>query len=350
MAQSGPPYALTTAALGGRPTVHLDVPICACLMFIYVISAATNMTIFQINRRRDHKFIFSSLLFGFSMMRITTLILRIVWATRPNSVNISIAASIFVQAGVMVLFVVNLIFAQRIVRSYHPAVGWSRTLSLVFGFLYFCVLANLIMVVTATVDSYFTLNTRTRRIDRDIELFVGTYLTVLAFLPVPITVLAVAAPRPSSRKRPEKFGQGSHRAKIGLLLFTATILTLGAGFRIGVNFTTPRPASDPAWFHSKACFYCFNFVIELVVIFSYVISRFDRRFHVPNGSSGPGHYSGEREISGKGKGRQQAIEMSSWEVNREVDVFGDEGKDFKTVEMNHEDARLGGENEEGAGE
>lgn len=303
-------------------------------MLLYVVSAAINMTIYQINRRRDHKFVFSALLFGFSMARITTLALRMVWATRPASVNIAIAASILVQAGVLLLFVVNLVFAQRVVRSYRPVLGWSRALALAFGFLYFCVLAMLVMVVTATVDSFFTLNARARRIDRDIQLFVGTYLAALAFLPVPVTVLAVAAPRPVPRERPEKFGQGSHRAKIWLLLFTATVLALGAGFRIGVSFTTPRPASDPAWFHSKACFYCFNFVIELVVVYTYVVSRFDRRFHVPDGSSGPGHYSGARVVSGSGKRKEQAMEMGSWEVNRESDVFGDEGQDGKTAEMN----------------
>lgn len=252
------------------------------------------------------------------MARTTTLVLRIVWASRPRSVNIAIAANIFVQAGVLLLFIVNLIFSQRLIRSYHPHLGWSRGLGWAFKFLYFCVAANLIMVITATVDSFFTLNPNTRRIDRDIQLFAGTFLAVLSFLPVPITILAVVAPRP--RPRPEKFGQGRQRTKIWLLLFTSTILALGAGFRIGVNFTTPRPAANPAWYHSKACFYCFNFVIELVVVYAYAIARFDRRYHVPDGSSGPGHYSGERVSDGRGP----VTAGSSLTVNRESDVFGDE--------------------------
>ncbi|KUI69119.1 hypothetical protein VM1G_03996 [Cytospora mali] len=329
--QSGPPYAPTMAALGGRPTVHLDDPICACLMLLYVAAAVTNMTIFQANRRRDHKFIFSAILFGFSMARITTLVLRIAWASYPRNVNVAIAASILVQAGVLLLFIVNLIFAQRIARSYHPRLGWSWAAGAAFQFLYFCVLAMLVMVITATVDSFFTLDVKTRRIDRDIQRFVGTFLAVLAFLPIPITILAVASPR--SQRRPEKFGQGRHSTKRWLLLFTSTILTLGAGFRIGVSFTAPRPANDPAWYHSKACFYCFNFVIELLVVYVYTISRFDRRFHVPNGSSAPGHYSGIRVVeSGKGKDRETA--MGGREINRERDVFGDEGKSDDATELN----------------
>jgi hypothetical protein len=308
-----------TALLGGRPAVSLDDPICAVLLLLFIAGAATHLTIFRINHKRDHKFVFSALLFGFCMARITTLVLRIVWASRPRSVNIAIAANIFVQAGVLLLFIVNLIFAQRIIRSYHPRLGWSRGLGWAFKFLYFCVAANLIMVIAATVNSFFTLDLSTRRIDRDIQLFAGTFLAVLSFLPVPITILAVATPR--ARPRPEKFGQGRQRTKIWLLLFTSTILALGAGFRIGVSFTTPRPAADPAWYHSKACFYCFIFVIELAVVYAYAIARFDRRYHVPDGSSGPGHYSGERVNDGKGPVRAGG---SSLTVNRESDVFGDE--------------------------
>ena len=308
-----------TALLGGRPAVFLDDPICAVLLLLFIAGAATHLTIFMINHKRDHKFVFSALLFGFCMARITTLVLRIVWASRPRSVNIAIAANIFVQAGVLLLFIANLIFAQRIIRSYHPRLGWSRGLGWAFKFLYFCVAANLIMVITATVNSFFTLDLTTRRIDHDIQLFAGTFLAVLSFLPVPITILAVATPR--ARPRPEKFGQGRQRTKIWLLLFTSTILALGAGFRIGVSFTTPRPAADPAWYHSKACFYCFIFVIELAVVYAYAIARFDRRYHVPDGSSGPGHYSGERVSDSKGPVRAGG---SSLTVNRESDVFGDE--------------------------
>ncbi|ROW05486.1 hypothetical protein VSDG_00039 [Cytospora chrysosperma] len=336
MAQSmsGPPYAPTTASLGGHPTVALDDPICACLMLLYVAAAVTNMTIFQINRRRDHKFVFSGLFFGFCTARITTLALRIAWASHPTNVNLAIAATIFVQAGVLLLFLVNLIFTQRIVRSYHPRVGWSRAAGLVFLFLYFCVFSMLVMAITATVDSFFTLDPATRRIDLDIQRFVGTFLAVLAFLPIPVAVLAVASPR--SRLRPEKFGQGRHSTKLWLLLSTSAVLTLGAGFRVGVSFTTPRPASDPAWYHSKPCFYCFNFVIELLVVYTYVISRFDRRFHVPNGSSGPGHYSGVRVVdNGNGK-KDQGTAMGGWGVNRERDVFGDEGESDDPSRLNEE--------------
>ena len=62
---------------------------------------------------------------------------------------------------------------------------------------------------------------------------------------------------------------------------TALLLTLGAGFRTGVAYAQTRPAEDPAWYDSKACFYVFNFVTELGVIYLYAMARVDRTFYVP---------------------------------------------------------------------
>lgn len=158
---------------------------------------------------------------------------------------------------------------------------------------------------------------------------------VLAFLPIPITILSVITPR--RRRRPEKFGQGRYRTKISLLLFTSVLLTLGACFRLAVNFSTPRPLADPAWYDSKASFYCFNFVIEIIVVYTYAVTRFDRRFHVPNGAFAPGHYNGMHVSvywnSGSMGSRRSSLQsgyrtpprsMSQIEVNREADVYGDD--------------------------
>lgn len=168
----------------------------------------------------------------------------------------------------------------------------------------------------------------------------------LAFLPIPITAITLLT-RPKSR-RPEKFGIGRYRTKLSLLLFTSFLLSLGASFRVGVNYTTPRPINQPAWYHSKACFYCFNFLIELVVVYAYIISRFDRRFHVPNGSYTQGHYSGARRIvdddasshrrpSAGHRGYHASSATlavgSMLEVNRESDVFGsDSGLDSPAMQ------------------
>ena len=64
MANSGPPYLPSIWAVGGAPKLDVDVPITAIFLFLYLCGAITHMIIFQLNRRRDHKFIFSALMFG----------------------------------------------------------------------------------------------------------------------------------------------------------------------------------------------------------------------------------------------------------------------------------------------
>ncbi|KAK4205513.1 hypothetical protein QBC40DRAFT_344666 [Triangularia verruculosa] len=298
---SPPVIVIPPAQLGLTPTIPLDIPISSCLLFLFILAAVTHMTIFQLNRRRSHKFLFSALLFGFSMARIVSLVMRIVWACRPTNTNIALAATIFVAAGVLLLYIVNLFFAQRVLRAYHPRFGWGKGVGLAWKGVLGSVIGVLIMVITATVVGVLSTDPGVKGRTREVQLVAGVYLAVLAFLPVVVVVLAVFWP---GRGTMEKFGTGRMRHKICLLVGTSLLLTLGASFRAGIGFV-PRPATDPAWYHSKAAFYCFNFGIELVVVYGYAIARFDRRFHVPDGSEKPGDY-------GKGLGV----------VNKEEEVFG----------------------------
>ncbi|KAF4985629.1 hypothetical protein FGRMN_11145 [Fusarium graminum] len=319
MPPQGPPYIPQTAGLGGRPTTSVDTPISAVILAFFVAGAVLNMTIFQLNRRRSHKFVLSGLLFGFCMARITANVLRIVWASYPTDTSIAIAAQVFANAGVVLLFVVNLIFAQRILRAYHPHIGWSKPASLAFKFLYFAIAASLIMLITAVVYNFYTLNPHTKQQLRDVQLTGITFLAILAFLPLPTIGICLALPRKAPM---DKFGQGRMRTKVQLLTFTTILLSLGAAFRAGVAFKI-RPANDPAWYHSRVCYYCFNYVIEIIVVFTYALSRFDKRFHIPDGSSAPGDYSAHRIKPQEGMHR----------VNTEAEVFGEDERPPTAVEQ-----------------
>ncbi|MCJ1263654.1 hypothetical protein MMC22_003524 [Lobaria immixta] len=294
--QQHAPYPPTHASLGLTPTVDLDVPITAVFLFLFILGAIAHMTIFQVNKRRGHKFIMSGMMFGFCMARITTCVMRIVWATRPTKVPIAIAAQIFVAAGVVLLFVVNIIFAQRIIRASHPNSGWHPVFSKFFICLYVLIVITLVILITAVVQSFYTLNTNTLRIDHDLQLYGQTLYAVMAFLPFPLVLGGLVIPR---RTRVEKFGNGRFRSKIYILLLSAALLTLGAAFRVGINYKTPRPRDHPAWYHSKACFYIFNFTVEWLVIALYVLVRVDTRFFVPDGSRRAGDYSGKNLVAKK---------------------------------------------------
>ncbi|KAF7506860.1 hypothetical protein GJ744_011206, partial [Endocarpon pusillum] len=317
---SGPPYPPQSALTGGLPTVGVDVPISAVFLVLFIGSAVAHMTIFQINKRRGHKFVMSALMFGFSMARVVTMVMRIVWATRPTNVRVAIAAQIFTSAGIILLFIINLIFTQRILRAAHPHFGWHKASSIVFNALYALIIIMLIMVITTTVQSFYTLNRNTRRIDRNIQLTASSFLTFVCFLPLPLVILGVIVHR---KTRLEKFGLGRWRTKVAILLASTTLLTLGAAFRCGTAFMPPRPRNNPAWYNAKWCYYFFNFVIEAIVLYLYILVRVDRRFHVPNGSKRAGDYSGRNKQFDK----HDSLHSEGWAETRimsEEEVFDDE--------------------------
>jgi len=137
----------------------------------------------------------------------------------------------------------------------------------------------------------------------------------------------------------QKFGEGRFRTKYWILIFTSLILTLGAAFRAGTAYV-PAPRAHPAWYDSKACFYCFNFVIEIIVVYLYAIMRVDKRFHVPDKAHKQGDYTkpvedephrleeGKEKDGGMVEKRRSLIDR----INTEEEFFGaeDRGDNPKT--------------------
>jgi hypothetical protein len=277
------PYPPHTAGVGGVPTVKVDVPITAVFMVLYLGFAAANMTIFQKNRKQDHKFLISCMLFAFSMARVITCIMRIVWATRQHDVKVAIAAQIFNNAGVLIVYLVNLIFAQRVLRAMHPKFGWNTALSHVFHVGYGLLVGTLIMVITATVIMFYTLNQHTIQACIDCQRAATIFLFFLTT--TPLLLLAASFLLPRSGAREETFGVGTVNGKAMLLVATACLATTISGFKLGTTWMSPRLMNDPAWYHSRAAFYCFGFMLEIMILGIYAVGRVDKRFYVPNGSA-----------------------------------------------------------------
>lgn len=288
-----------------------------------MVGAAGHMTILQLNMRKGHKFIMSGLLFGFCMARIVTNIMRIVWACYPTNARVAIAATIFVAAGVLILFLINLIFAQRIIRAAHPHFGWHRAIHYSFLVLYVLILLMLALVITATVDSFYTLNLKTRKIDADLQHTASTYFMAVSFMPIPMVIIGLIIPR---KTRVEKFGSGRWRTKIWILLTSSVLLCLGASFRLGTAFKNPRPRDHPAWYDARWCFYFFNFTVEIIVVYLYLIVRVDRRFHIPNKSHGPGDYS-----RNQGEKKNSERPSSGSRIMSEEEVFDDQEPTEKSM-------------------
>jgi hypothetical protein len=307
------------AILGGLPTVGIDIPISAVLIAIYACFAATNMTIFQRNRLRGKRFVISVLLFGFCMARICTLVLRIVWATRQDNFGLTIAAQIFVNAGVLLLYIINLLLAQRILRAKLPHIGWNLIVRYSYKVAYILVGASLAMVITSVVLAAETHNLHIKQQCRDVQLVAITYLLVFTTLTLLHFVALAVLPRSANE---ENFGQGSMRTKMIVVGASGCLCVIIAGFKTGVLWSPPRTAANPAWYHSRAAFYVFNFVLEITALAFLTIPRIDKRFHVPNGSNGPGDYTA------KAQGKSDGVKSDDESVDERKadDAKSDDGK------------------------
>ncbi|KXG52841.1 Protein of unknown function DUF3112 [Penicillium griseofulvum] len=303
--------------MGGRPTTSLDIPICAVFLALFITGAASHMTLLRRNLARGHKFIPSGVTFGFCMSRIIANIIRIVWACYPTNIRVAIAAQIFVAAGVLLLFILNLLYAQRMFRAVYPVPGWSRILSWAFKALYVLVVVTIIMVITSVVQSSYTLNSNTLRIDRDILIYGQTYFAIVSFLPIPLVLLVLLSP---NRKQIQQVGSGSWVVKVFIVGLVSSLLCLGASFRAATSWMPPRPVTEPAWYHSKACFYVFNFTIDILVVAIFFVGRVDQRFWVPNGSSKVRHYRRDGSSEKNEQASQDGLSFSGDE--RDIEGSG----------------------------
>jgi hypothetical protein len=170
------------------------------------------------------------------------------------------------------------------------------------------------MVITCVIQSSYTLNANTLRIDRDIQLYGQTYFSIISFLPLPLVLLVLLSP---NRKRIQEVGSGSWVVKVFIVGLVSCLLCLGASFRAGTSWMSPRPVTRPAWYHSKACFYIFNFTIDFLVVVIFFVARVDQRFWVPNGSSKVRHY---RRDEGSEENAQAAQNGTSLPAHGEKDI------------------------------
>lgn len=284
----GPPYAPTTAGIGGTPTVSVDVPICAVLLAIYLGFAAFNMTIFQRNRRRNYKFLPTALTFGFCMARVATLVLRIAWSTRQHNIRLAVAANVFVNAGILIIYVINLIFAQRILKAEHPKLGWHPAIKYISIAFYAGIGCALGLVIASVTVNIYTLNKSTLQACRDMQLAGITYLLIFVTLPLVVLAITTAIPKPATV---EHFGEGSLLKKKLVVLTIALLCVLLAGFKTGTTWEAPRPRNNPAWYDSKYAFYFFDFAIEITILVILAIVKPYKLFYVPDGSKAPGDYT-----------------------------------------------------------
>ncbi|KAF1947843.1 hypothetical protein EJ02DRAFT_461382 [Clathrospora elynae] len=295
--QARPPYAPRNVGLGGTPTIVPDVPIAVVFLILYLIFGVIHIKIFKSNKGRGHKFIFNGAILGLCKIRIITMSLRIAWACYPRNVGLAIAANVFVYVGTIILYMLDWFFVQRIIRAQHTHIGWSTPYRIFHRVGLACLVIVLLMLIIGQIWQFFTLDQEKIHDFHGLFLTAQTYFTIFCLAPAVLVAISLVIPRTEV----EKFGAGRLRNNIIILLVSVTILSIGQIFRCVLAWIPPTPLADvqrgtielPRYL-TKACFYCFNFGTEIMVIMIFAIVRVDLRFHVPNGSRKSGDYSRSR--------------------------------------------------------
>jgi hypothetical protein len=287
-----------TAPNGGIPTVALDVPISAVLIGLFVPLAAGHMIIFRRNLSRGHKFLFSALCFGYCMSRIAANALRIALATHPGNIGLTIAATILLNAGVLIAYIINNLFAWRMVRSADPAFGWKPALVRINKAMLWLILPMFLPLVVIIILSF--VRPDLPGVPKGAQVLgrlVQTYFVILTVEPAFLVAYAHYKHQRTPPDRMDELGTGSWRAKVVILAITIAAAITSAGFRCGTAWEAPRLFASPAWYQSKPAFYLFNFGLDIVILATFLVGRIDRRFWVPNGAKGPGSYAREADVS-----------------------------------------------------
>jgi hypothetical protein len=218
---------------------------------------------------------------GFCFVRLITFSTRLAWGVRPENASLALVSNIFLNAGIPILYIINLVFAHRITRAQHPRLGWHRSLSILGRVVIGLILMTLVMLIYAGVQSAYTQSGGLQHKIHDIQLYGSTFNTVIAILPLPMLLLGIVIPR---RVRTEKFGSGRFRLKIGVLIASSLLLTLRTAWGTTLTWIHPVHKSQPMpWYLQKAIFYTVQLLTELIVVYMFIFVRINRIFYTPDG-------------------------------------------------------------------
>jgi len=252
------------------------------------------MAIFQRNRRRAHKFIMSAALFGFCMSRIVFCVLRIVWAAHPKNPRLAIAASIFANVGVLIVYVVVLQLALRVLRATYPALGWSKGLNKALKAHFALLFLAIVLIICFVVTSFYTQNPGLKTLALWVQRVGLLYILLFNLITPAMVILSALRYRSRRVPVPKNFGTGSLQAKLIVLGVATFFILFISGFRMGTIWAARRPASHPGWYDTKTAYYFLEFALEIALLYWLVLTRIDRRFFVPNGTTAPSNDAGTR--------------------------------------------------------
>jgi len=242
----------------------------AVLLFLYCSGSLYGL--YRIFRRiRQHqKWGIAIALFLICGERVVACVIRIVWVFRKTNVRISVASQIFLQAGSLLLLVINLLLAGSLLRTTLREQVW---LSQLLATLASLITASFIMVITSITLSVYTSREQTRTDCRYVQRAAATNLLVVAVVPLVMLVVAVSRYRLQSVKADREI-----RVLATITTISSSMAVLITGFKAGILFKSPAPLFSSTWYYSKASLYCFQFLPEVLVLMMLFLMRVDVRY------------------------------------------------------------------------
>lgn len=218
---------------------------------------------------------------GFCLVRLITFSTRLAWGTKPNNSSLALVSNLFLNAGIPILYIINLVFTHRITRAQHPRFGWHKSLSILGRVTIGLIFVALILLIYAGVHSAYTTDRSLHEKLRVILLGGSTFNTIIAVIPLPMLLIGVIIPK---RVRTEKFGSGRFRVKVAVLLTSSSLLTLRALWGTTAAYKPAVPQSQPLpWYYHKVYFYTIQLLTELIVVYMFIFVRINRIFYTPDG-------------------------------------------------------------------
>lgn len=140
----------TATSSSTLPSRLPDLPASIVLLCLYLLCAIG--MIFRL-RQSHMKFRVGAFLIGLCMSRVVTFSLRAAWAENPTNKNLAIAATVFLNAGVILLVVVNMQLFFRMTKSLRPELQQSRLFVKGTIYLQSFIIPLLIMTIVPAIQS-----------------------------------------------------------------------------------------------------------------------------------------------------------------------------------------------------
>lgn len=271
-----------TYPTGGIPAKGTDIPVSSVLLVVYLgLGIVHAIFFFKLSKKT---FIPGAMVMGFCFSRVVTMCLRIAWTANVTIKNLAIAANVFVNGGVLLIYVINLIFLHRYILQIFPSIptNGKHLFNLIAHAYMLSVVPLLVLVIAPGVQLFLTTDPDIIVTDRTILRFAQCYLTVFVAVQVATVVVVWVYYFLKSRKASGMSGK-EVTIRASIIFFVGSLLLWIQAIKTRQTFYTPTPQTphNPPWFLQRPILYAGLFLPEILCVLIYSVTNIRLRFLKP---------------------------------------------------------------------